>query len=79
MNSTEKFKSFPTWINQPSTLQPLHMMHGVRGSAWDDENTITTKDINFCVDGFDESYLVPRLSIQDGNRENYVKRIFLCS
>lgn len=24
-------KPFRCWINQPSTLQPLHHMHGVRG------------------------------------------------
>lgn len=75
--TTEHKKSFPTWINQPSKLQSYHAMHGIKGIAFDDEKTIGTNQINFIEDGRIESLIIPRLSIQDGSWENYVKRVFL--
>lgn len=76
MKNAQK-KPFPTWINQPSKLQSYHAMHGTKGIAFDDEKTIGTNQINFIEDNRKEIITVPRLSIQDGSIENYIKRVFL--
>lgn len=42
------------WINQPSTLQPLHHLHGVRVLAqWDYDNTFTVYFLDVQPDGRD--------------------------
>jgi hypothetical protein len=51
---------FRAWINQPSTLQPLHHMHGMRGIVTN--ITDLTATIYF-VEGPTVSMVVPKVCI----------------
>jgi hypothetical protein len=70
--------TFPTWINQPSTLQPFHYLHGKRGTAWNDQNNSNSTMIWFLEDGDGQMkpIEVEKTAIQDGSRERYLDRVF---
>lgn len=54
------------WINQPSTLQPDHKLHG-RNVLADDKNDYTPGYvIIYFVDGSVESQVIARLSLSKG-------------
>lgn len=46
-NINDLTRPYRAWINQPSTLQPLHTMHGMRCIAINDPKTPGTADIYF--------------------------------
>jgi len=53
-------KIYRAWINQPSTLQPLHEYHGKRCIVNDtDDKTVTI----YFTEGAIHSMMVPRLCI----------------
>ena len=54
------------WINQPSSLQPLHHLHGVRVLATKDYGDL---DRVYFLDGDVISQVVPRLALVEGWRE----------
>lgn len=51
------------WINQPSTLQSLHKMHGVRVLACPDTDTTMRA---YLISGDIISMQVPRQALSDG-------------
>ena len=54
------------WINQPSSLQPLHHLHGVRVLATKDYGDL---DRVYFLDGDVISQVVPRLALVEGWRD----------
>lgn len=52
------------WINQPSTAQPFHRLHGVRVLA--EENTRYPETLVYFLDGPVTSQGVPRLALSEG-------------
>lgn len=53
---------YRAWIDQPSTLQPLHRLHGTRAIAVDDGDDVCVT-LHF-TEGSVHSMRAPRLSIR---------------
>lgn len=58
-------KPIRMWINQPSTLQPLHKLHGTNVLAIDCNYNDRLKEIYF-LQGDTISMLAPKLSLSLG-------------
>ena len=66
----KKFKKYPkrVWINQPSTLQPFHKLHGKVGIAVDNTDNDNTVTVCF-TEGNLQSTIVPVNAISDKNSQ----------
>lgn len=58
--TTQSPRPYRAWINQPSTLQPLHYMHGVACIAHDEDEGFSTA---YFVEGTVHSMRVPRSAL----------------
>jgi hypothetical protein len=62
----DRTRPYRAWINQPSTLQPLHKYHGMHCIAINDPKTRGTADIYF-TDGAIISMRVDTLCLSDSH------------
>ena len=61
--TTQSPRPYRAWIDQPSTLQPHHEMHGVKCIAVDDDDTGEGYSTIYFVDGPLHSMTVQRSAL----------------